>query len=97
MRGSPLPMKLHNHDFHRIAYVLDELIREVSKHWAKESNTESDATRKQALVDCFYACKVIAVLVHPVAPTGCEMFREYMNLCEKLWSWDARTFERLCG
>ena len=79
---------MYNHDFHRIAYVLDEFIREVSKHWAKASNTEDEATRKQALVDCFYACKAIAVLVHPVAPTGCEMFRAYMNLPETLWSWD---------
>ncbi len=36
---------------------------------------------------CFYACKVIAVLVHPIAPDGCEMFREYLHLGEELWDW----------
>jgi len=83
---------MYNHDFHRIAYVLDELIREVSKYWANQSKqadaNDDEQLRKQVLVDAFYACKAIAVLVHPVAPTGCEMFREYMNLPESLWSWE---------
>ena len=30
----------------------------------------------------------MAVLVHPIAPQGCEMFREYLNLGEELWNWD---------
>ena len=29
----------------------------------------------------------MAVLVHPIAPEGCEMFREYLNLGEELWDW----------
>ena len=30
----------------------------------------------------------MAVLLHPIAPTGCEMFREYLNVDESLWNWD---------
>ena len=44
--------------------------------------------RKQIVVDCFYACKVIAILVHPIAPEGFEMFRDYMKIREELWNWD---------
>ena len=51
----------------------------------KNGDTE---LRKQRVADCFYACKVMAVLLHPIAPDGCEMFREYMNMDKSLWSWD---------
>lgn len=77
---------MYNHDFHRIAYVLDEYIREVNKHWAK--NIKNEELKAQVIADCFYACKVIAILVHPIAPEGCEMFREYLNIDEELWNWD---------
>lgn len=40
------------------------------------------------VLDCFYACKVMAILIHPIAPEGCEMFREYLNVGEELWDWN---------
>ena len=87
---------MYNHDFHRIAYVLDALIREVSKYWGNQTkladSQDDEALRKQVLVDCFYACKVIAVLVHPIAPEGVEKFREYLNIGEDMWNW-AHLFE----
>ncbi len=83
---------MYNHDFHRISYVLDDFIREVNKHWvngAREADkTGNTELRKQRVADCFYACKVMAVLLHPIAPDGCEMFREYMNMDKSLWNWD---------
>lgn len=83
---------MYNHEFHRIAYVIDEYIREINKHWVnqvKKADKEGDEElRRQTLIDCFYACKIIAILVHPIAPRGCEMFREYMNLGEELWNWE---------
>lgn len=83
---------MYNHEFHRIAYVIDAYIREINKHWVnnvKKADREGDEElRKQTLIDCFYACKIIAILVHPIAPKGCEMFREYMNLSEEVWNWD---------
>ncbi len=83
---------MYNHDFHRISYVLDDFIRVVNKHWVnnvKKADTMGDTElRKQIVIDCFYACKVMAVLVHPIAPEGCEMFREYLNIGEMLWDWE---------
>lgn len=83
---------MYNHDFHRISYVLDDYIREVNKIWVngvkiadKKGDTE---LRKQIVADCFYACKVMAILLHPIATDGCEMFREYMNIDKSLWNWD---------
>jgi len=83
---------MYNHDFHRISYVLDDFIRLVNKHWVnhvKVADTTGDVEfRKQLIIDCLYACKIIAILVHPIAPEGCEMFREYLNLGEELWGWN---------
>ncbi len=83
---------MYNHEFHRIAYVLDAYIREVNKYFAAKSR-EADANddneiRRQLMIDCFYACKVMAILVHPVAPSGVEMFADYLNIGEDLWNWE---------
>ena len=63
-----------------------------NKHWVnniKIADAAGDtALRKQLVTDCFYACKITAVLLHPIVPTGCEMFREYLNLGEELWDWN---------
>ncbi len=82
---------MYNHEFHRISYVLDDYIRGVNKHWVNNVKiadaTNNEEFRKQLVIDCFYACKVMAILIHPIAPEGCEMFREYLNLGEELWDW----------
>ena len=77
---------MYNQDFHRIAYVLDEYIREVNKHWT--NNIKNEELKANVLADSFYACKVISILVHPIAPDGCEMFKEYLNISDELWNWD---------
>ena len=83
---------MYNYDFHRISYVLDDFIRAVNKHWVnnvKIADAKGDVEfRKQLISDILYACKIIAVLVHPIAPEGCEMFREYLNLGEEMWDWN---------
>ncbi len=82
---------MYNHEFHRISYVLDDFIRSINKHWVnnvKIADAANDAElRKQLVIDCFYACKIIAILVHPIAPEGCEKFREYLNVGEEMWDW----------
>ena len=83
---------MYNHEFHRISYLLDDFIRAINKHWVNNvriADLKGDVElRKQIVVDCFYACKIMAILVHPIAPEGCEMFRNYMNLGEELWDWN---------
>lgn len=83
---------MYNHDFHRITYVLDSLIRDVNKHWVnnikiaeKEGN---DVLRTQILVDCIYGVKVITTLLHPIAPIGCDMVKEYLGVDERIYNWD---------
>lgn len=77
---------MYNQDFHRISYVLDDYIREINKYWV--NNSKKEELKRNVLADCFYACKVIAILIHPIAPEGCEMFKDYLNIGDELWNWD---------
>ncbi len=83
---------MYNHEFHSVMYVLDDYIRNMNKYYVnniKIADKNDDLVmRKQIIVDCFYAIKTTAILLHPIAPTGCEMIREYLNLDERIWNWD---------
>ncbi|HAG68982.1 MAG TPA: methionine--tRNA ligase [Lachnospiraceae bacterium] len=83
---------MYNQEFHRISYLLDEYIRETNKIWAATSREADKNNDKELwrslLIDTFYSCKVMAILLHPLAPEGCEMFADYMNIGEELFSWD---------
>jgi len=41
----------------------------------------------QTLADTFHVVRVAATLLHPFAPEGTEMIREYLNIDERLWDW----------
>ncbi len=79
---------------HPITNVMDTYIRGINKYWSKQMPTSDEITdeltavRKQVLVDCFHMIRTAAVLMHPIAPVGTEMIREYLNVGEKFWSWD---------
>ena len=48
----------------------------------------SDDELKQALADLFYMIRIAGILLHPLAPFGTEKLREYLQLDERIWSWD---------
>lgn len=83
---------MYDHQFHKITYVLDSFIRNLNKYWVNNMRTaeaNGDAALKaQVLIDSFYGVRVAAALIHPIAPTGCEMIREYLNVDSRLFSWD---------
>ena len=81
---------MYRHDFHRITYVLDDYIRLLNKLYANNSKkAEEDADfRAQLLSDCFYGIKTALLLLHPIAPAGCGMVREYIGFSKKVYSWE---------
>lgn len=83
---------MYNHEFHSVIYVLDSYIRKMNKYWVsnmKKAESENDEQlRKQVLIDSFHAVKTIITLLHPIAPTGCEKVRDYLNIDKKLWNWN---------
>lgn len=83
---------MYKFEFHQVMYVLDSYIRGANKYWAKNSaaadKNDDNELRATALANLFYMVKVAAVLIHPLAPDGTEMIREYLGLGEDMWCWD---------
>ncbi|MDE5861293.1 MAG: class I tRNA ligase family protein, partial [Ruminococcus sp.] len=76
--------------FHQCTYVLDSYIRNGSKYMSK--NVTADAADKeklsQALANLFYMIRIAGILLHPLAPFGTEKLREYLQVDDKIWSWE---------
>jgi methionyl-tRNA synthetase len=83
---------MYNHEFHSVTYVLDSYIRNMNKYWVNNMKTAEttgdEVLRKQILIDSFHVVKTLATLVHPIAPNGCEMVRDFLNVDKRLWNWD---------
>lgn len=75
----------------KIFELMNIYLRDANKYFSAEMKladaAEDRAKREQILADSFYAVRMAATLLHPIAPCGCEMVREYLGLSEKLWDW----------
>jgi methionyl-tRNA synthetase len=82
---------MYRFEFSKAIDLLDEYLRNANKDWAakaKEAEKEDDVgLRAQILLDTFHTVKVAAVLLHPFAPQGTEIVREYLGINERLWDW----------
>ncbi len=76
--------------FHQCTYVLDSYIRNGSKYMSKALTGEypDKEQLRQALANLFYMIRIAGVLLHPMAPFGTEKLREYLQVDERIWSWD---------
>ncbi|MDE5564218.1 MAG: class I tRNA ligase family protein [Oscillospiraceae bacterium] len=76
--------------FHQCTYVLDSYIRSGSKYMAKaiKPDEQSPEELSQALTNLFYMIRIAGVLLHPMAPFGTEKLREYLEVDERIWSWE---------
>jgi methionyl-tRNA synthetase len=83
-------------EFHSVMNVLDVYIRNINKYFVagmKKADAENDTVlREQTLINAFHMVRTAALLVHPVAPKGTEMLREYLGFDESFWRWD-RAFD----
>ena len=85
---------MHKAELHSALTCADEFIRWAQKGWSdgiKRAEKEGDdALRRQVLLDSFYALRISALLMHPIAPAGCEMIAEYLRIApERVFSWNA--------
>ncbi len=83
---------MYNHEFHRISDLIDSYVRTSNKYYVNNirtaDNNEDDALRRQILIDSLYAVRVAATLVHPLAPSGADMVRDYLGVDERIWDWN---------
>ncbi len=72
--------------------VADTYIRGINKYWStyiKDATEAEDIPAIQhVLANTFHMVRVAIALMHPIAPVGTELVREYLNLSEEFWSWD---------
>ena len=87
---------MYKFEFHSIMSLMDTYIRDANKYWAKNiKDAESDdEKRAQVIIDTLHMVKTAMCLMHPIAPEGTELLREYLNLSEDIWSWE-HIFETL--
>ena len=80
------------HIFHQGFNSVDKYIRRMSKFWNRKmkevSFAENPQAFKQVLIDAFHMLRVATVLMHPIAPNGCEKIRAQLNLGASFWSWE---------
>jgi methionyl-tRNA synthetase len=85
-------------EFHLVMNLMDTYIRNMNKYWSKNirqaDNNDDNTLRYQILIDTFHMVRTATVLMHPIAPEGTEMVREYLNIGGEFWNWD-RIFEPL--
>ncbi len=82
---------MYKFEFSRVIDLIDVYLRDANKLWAeksKEAEREGDeALRAQILLDTFHVVRTAATLLHPFAPMGTDMVREYLGFDERLWDW----------
>lgn len=82
---------MYNHEFHSLTYVLDSYIRFMNKYWVNNmrtaETTDNDELRRQVLFDSLHGVRTAVLLLHPIAPAGCEKIREYLGVDKNLWDW----------
>ncbi|MFZ2958884.1 MAG: class I tRNA ligase family protein [Candidatus Ozemobacteraceae bacterium] len=90
-------LAMTRHEFHQAISLMDGYLRGINKFWSTNVKpgvevTSDDPTLRQSLIDAFHMVRVATVLMHPIAPFGTEMIREYLNVGPEFWSWE-RIFE----
>jgi methionyl-tRNA synthetase len=79
-------------EYAKVIDLFDVYLRDANKVWSANSKLadaeENEDLRRQTLIDAFHAVRVAATLLHPFAPLGTETVREYLNVDERIWSWE---------
>ncbi len=90
---------MYRQEFHSAMAITDNYIRVITKNWSAavkpNSGTElsgNDPVLRQALIDAFHRVRTAALMLHPIAPFGTEMIREYLGFDESFWNWE-RAFD----
>ena len=76
--------------FHQCIYVLDSYIRNASKYMAKalKPDEQSREETEQVLSNLFYMIRIAGILLHPIVPFGTAKLQEYLQVDDRIWSWD---------
>jgi methionyl-tRNA synthetase len=76
---------MYRFEFSKIIDLIDVYLRDANKAWSAATKS---GVEPQTVVDTFHVVRVAATLLHPFAPKGTEVVREYLRVDEKLWDWE---------
>ncbi|MCC8073879.1 MAG: class I tRNA ligase family protein, partial [Clostridiales bacterium] len=79
---------MSNFSFNKVYELLNDYLREANKYWVTKSKDNDYNNILQLLIDSFHIVRVATTLFHPIAPSGCEMIREYLNIDDRIRNWD---------
>ncbi len=95
---------MHKAEFHSALSCADDFIRWAQKGWVEGIKAAEkggdDAQRRQVLLNSFFTLRVSALLMHPIAPVGCEMIAEYLRIApERIFNWNVPfdSMDELCA
>lgn len=77
-------------ELHTAVSVVADYIRQASKDYnARCVAPKEEVATDQQLIDAFFLCRVCALLVHAIAPSGAEMICDYLGFDrDKYFGWD---------
>ena len=78
---------MYRTELHAVMNLVDGYLRESNTYWNKHGRAE-DEDQQAVLRTSFYLLRVSAVLMHPIAPRGTEMIRDYLGFGPEFWSWE---------
>jgi methionyl-tRNA synthetase len=82
---------VYDTDIHGALAIAEDFGREANKAWdaASKAAGDDDAAYVAALADAMQALRTLTLLMHPVAPSGCEKIAEYLDIDEhNFFSWE---------
>lgn len=83
---------MYRFELHSVMSLLDNFIRTANKYWVSGMNpaekADDMAERKRVLYNGFRLLRTAMVLVHPIAPKGTEMLRDYLGVTDDFFNWE---------
>jgi methionyl-tRNA synthetase len=83
---------MHACEFHSVMALMDTYIRGMNKYavrYLRDADTADDGEfRNKTLANMFHMLRTAVSLMHPIAPGGTELIGDYLNLDDRLWSWE---------
>lgn len=79
---------MYNCKFDKTFELLNIFLRNASKEWAEKSKSQNNDVLNQLIMDTFHIIRTCIVLIHPIAPKGCELVKTYLQVDDKIWNWE---------
>ncbi len=74
--------------FHLCMYELDSFVRNINKYWTKNFRQDDKTLEANCIANTLHLCKVAMVMLHGVAPSGCENLAKMLGADESIFDFN---------